>query len=163
MSRSSALGLFAATALVIGGCAKEGSYRVTWSFPVDTTANAALESAAVGCGQHGVDSILVTGVDTTTDGDQVLAICTPGQVTRSVPAGSWTIQVEAVDVRNAVMPLVLPEMPIPVVVVDDGAVADLVVILTPPPACDDGIDNDGDGRVDLADPDCGNDPNGAHE
>jgi hypothetical protein len=44
----------------------------------------------------------------------------------------------------------------------DGPVAEFLVPLTPPPACNDGIDNDGDGLVDLADPDC-TDLGGTHE
>ena len=32
-----------------------------------------------------------------------------------------------------------------------------------PPVCSDGIDNDGDGLIDLADPNCNNDPNGTYE
>jgi hypothetical protein len=44
----------------------------------------------------------------------------------------------------------------------DGPVAEFLVALTPPPACNDGIDNDGDGLVDLADPDC-TDLGGTHE
>jgi hypothetical protein len=33
------------------------------------------------------------------------------------------------------------------------------VVLTPRPECSDGVDNDGDGRVDVDDPDCMGDPN----
>jgi hypothetical protein len=31
------------------------------------------------------------------------------------------------------------------------------------PACSDGVDNDTDGRIDLDDPDCGNNPFGTTE
>ena len=37
------------------------------------------------------------------------------------------------------------------------------VMLTPRPVCADGIDNDGDGRVDVDDPQCIDDPNSATE
>jgi hypothetical protein len=50
----------------------------------------------------------------------------------------------------------------PVTIAVDGPVAEFSVQLTPPPVCNDGIDNDGDGLVDLADPDC-TDLGGTHE
>ena len=44
--------------------------------------------------------------------------------------------------------------------IDKGATAVFAVVLTPLPACADGIDNDCDGRVDLDDPSCQGDPQG---
>ncbi|HXI55333.1 MAG TPA: hypothetical protein VNO55_04710 [Polyangia bacterium] len=44
--------------------------------------------------------------------------------------------------------------------IDKGATAVFAVVLTPLPACADGIDNDCDGRVDLDDPSCQGDPRG---
>jgi hypothetical protein len=35
--------------------------------------------------------------------------------------------------------------------------------LVPRPACSDTVDNDLDGRIDLADPDCQNNPEGSSE
>ena len=163
MSRSLALGLCATGALAIASCRQDGSYRVTWDFLADSTPGALEQNAAAGCGQHGVDAIWVTAVDTTSDSDEVIAICTPGQVTRSVPAGSWTVEVQAIDAESAVLASVSPEVSIPVFVVNGGAVTDVPVTLTVPPACSDGIDNDSDGRVDLDDPGCAGDPSGAHE
>lgn len=165
MSRSLGLGLCAAGALAIAGCRQDGSYRVTWDFQADTTPGAMEQSAAAGCGQHGVDAIFVTASDTTGDGDQVLAICTLGQATRPVPAGTWNIHVQGVDAQRNLMPSVVPTASIHAVVVSDGVVSSLppLVTLTFPPACSDGIDNDGDGRVDLDDPGCAGDPSGTHE
>jgi hypothetical protein len=171
MSRSLALGLSAAAALAIGGCRQNGTLQVNWSFREDATTT---QIAASGCGQHGVDAILVTVTDASGDDLQVTAICPPGQVSRSVPTGTWTGLLQALDAQGAVIhspidpsnpsqiPLVLSE-PVTIQVIDDGPPTAGVVTFTPLPACSDGIDNDGDGRVDLADPDCGNDPNGTHE
>jgi len=43
---------------------------------------------------------------------------------------------------------------VPVTVPSEGTTATDPVTLAPNPACADGVDNDGDGLVDLADPDC---------
>lgn len=162
MSRSLAPGLCAMAALAMAGCTQDGSYRVTWNFLATADPGAPVQSAAEGCGQHGVDAIFVTASDTNADGDQVLAICTLGQVNRPVPAGTWSIQLQAVDAQATLIGSIAPQMVSGVVA--DGAVIELgLVTLTPRPACDDGIDNDGDGRVDLDDPDCVGDPSGTHE
>ena len=162
MPRSLAPGLCAMAALAIAGCTQDGSYRVSWNFLADAGPGAAVQSAAEGCGQHGVDAIFVTAVDTSADGDQVLAICTLGQVTRSVPAGNWTIQIQAADAQATLIPSIATQMVSGVV--GDGAVTELAVLTLPPrPACSDGIDNDRDGLVDLADPDCAGDLRGIHE
>jgi hypothetical protein len=170
MPRSLALGLCATAALVVGGCQQEGTLAVAWSFQESAGTT---QIAASGCGQHGVDAILVTVTDTAGNGLQITAICSPGQVSRSVPTGTWAGEVQALDAQGAVIhgpidpvnpdqTLVLSE-PVSIQVVGDGPPVAGVVTFTPLPACSDGVDNDGDGRVDLADPDCGNDPSGAHE
>jgi hypothetical protein len=162
MPRLLALGLCVTAALAIAGCTQDGSYRVTWNFLATADPGAAVQSAAEGCGQHGVDAIFVTASDTNADGDQVLAICTLGQITRPVPAGTWSIQVQAVDAQATLIGSIATQMVSGVVA--DGAVTELgLVTLTPRPACDDGIDNDGDGRVDLDDPGCDGNPSGTHE
>lgn len=163
MPRSLALGLCATAglALAMAGCKQDGSYRVSWSFmPVTSTGEP--EDAASGCGQHGVDGILVTAVDTGADSDQVLAICTLGQVTRGVPVGTWAFQFQVVDARGAVMAAVAPMQVLDQTVVDGQTTDVPPVALSYPTACNDGIDNDGDGRVDLDDPDCANSA-GTHE
>jgi hypothetical protein len=164
MPRSLALGLCATAALTlaIAGCKQDGSYRVSWSFVADASSGEP-QSAAFGCGQHGVDAILVSAIDTNADGDQVLAICTQGQVARGVPVGTWAFQVQALDAQGGLMSSVVPTLSIADQVIVDAETTDVLVTLTAPPACSDGIDNDGDGRVDLDDPDCAGDPTGTHE
>ncbi len=158
-------------ALAISGCHQDGSLQVSWAF-TDAT-------AADGCGQHGVDSVLVTAGDTGSDSDQVQALCAPGVVTRAVPAGTWTVTVLALDAQGNLIQApagVDPKTNVAqAAIIMNGQTGDLVVaddsppVAVPPftfmplPACMDGVDNDGDGRVDLDDPDCANDPYGPHE
>ena len=57
----------------------------------------------------------------------------------------------------------LSQTQVDLVVTDDGPTVPFAVTFRPLPACMDGVDNDGDGRVDLDDPDCADDPYGKHE
>lgn len=143
-------------AALAGGCSQDGILHVTWVF-------AGNEPAASGCGQHGVDSIVVSGVEAGGDGLRTLTLCTPGVRDVSVAPGTWTVQVVMLDAQAAPIIGANPDAPSPTgtaVVTTDrpGAVS---VELDPPPSCSDGVDNDRDGRVDGADPDCQN--GGTHE
>jgi hypothetical protein len=166
MGRTWALGLATASLLATAGCTQSGSYRLSWVFLVDGT----LESSAAACSQHGIDSILATGTDDAGDAQQVIALCVPGQFSGSAAPGTWSFAFQMLDAEGApVGPVsppgepVLPSVPAgPATVSVDGPTAEFAVQLTPPPECNDGIDNDGDGRVDLADPDC-SDLSGATE
>jgi hypothetical protein len=175
MGRSLALLLGGLAAFALSGCHQNGSLQVSWAF-VD---GAGTQSAADGCGQHGVDSVLVTSVDTGSDSDQVQAICTLGVVTRPVPAGTWSVLVQALDPQGTLIQaaagvdpktnqsqaaIVLSQQTTTgLVVVDDAPPVPYAATFTPLPACMDGVDNDGDGRIDLDDSDCAGDPYGAHE
>jgi hypothetical protein len=176
MERSPALLLCGLAALALAGCHQNGSLQVSWTF-MDVTG---IQSAADGCAQHGVDSVLVNSGDTGTDSDQVQALCAPGVVTRAVPAGTWTVTVLALDAQGNLIqsPQNPPKDPttgsIPAAIVMNRQTGGLVVADDSPPvpvsfplptlpACMDGVDNDGDGRVDLDDPDCANNPYGTHE
>jgi hypothetical protein len=159
MRRTWALGLGAAALLATAGCSQSGSYRMSWVFVVDGT----IESPATACGLHGIDSILATGTDGS-DSQQVIALCVPGAFTGTAAPGTWTFSFQMLDAEVApVRPVSPPGEPaLPAVSADapgtvsiDGPTAEFSVKLTPLPECNDGIDNDGDGRVDLADPDCG--------
>jgi hypothetical protein len=169
MGRTWALALVAAGLLGAGGCSQSGSYRLSWVFLVDPSTGAT-QSPAEGCGQHGVDSILANGTDDSGDGQQVIAQCTPGGFKGTAPPGAWTFTLEMLDAGGAPVhpvnpplnsPMQMPVQPAvsagPVTIAVDGPVAEFSVELTPPPAC-----NDGDGLVDLADPDC-TDLGGTHE
>jgi hypothetical protein len=121
------------------------------------------EPAATACPAHGVFGIFVAGSDTGGDTDQVITPCTPGVLVRGVPPGTWALTVRGLDATGSFKApadtLILNATVTGIVVSDGGAAAEVAVVLTPQPACSDGIDNDNDGRVDLDDPDCGGDPN----
>jgi hypothetical protein len=166
--------VFAWGALTAAGCAKTGGYSVSWSFAAEGDAHAA-------CGAHGVDGIRVTGASTEGDGDDVTALCADGQLTRGVPVGTWTFMFHQLDVRGREIVVtqldaygkpVLDANNQPTTVPNPTAAADIgqdatvqleAVMFVARPACSDGVDNDPDGRVDLDDPECGNDPNAAAE
>ena len=59
----------------------------------------------------------------------------------------------------------VPDQSIADVVIAEDAVTDVlpVVVLEARPQCDDGVDNDRDGRLDIDDPECAGDPMGATE
>lgn len=154
-----ALGL---ACLAVGGCKQEASLNVTWDFLGTTPASS-------GCGQHGVDSILLTGTDNNGGALRQVVLCTPGQTTASLDAGNWTVALAMLDYQGTPMepspdaygnPPPAPQGTAQVTNEVPGAV---LIHLTPVPACRDHVDNDGDGRVDLDDPDCQNDPDGVSE
>jgi hypothetical protein len=47
--------------------------------------------------------------------------------------------------------------------VTEGGLTSFPLVTITPAECMDGIDNDGDGRADLDDPDCAGDPAGTQE
>ena len=174
MERSPALRLCGLAALALAGCHQDGSLQVSWAF-IDATG---MQSAADGCGQHGVDSVLVNLGDTGTDSGQVQALCAPGVVTRAVPAGTWTVTVLALDAQGSLIQapagtdpttqtaqaaIVMSQQTGGLLVADDGPPVPVAFMFPTLPACMDGVDNDGDGRVDLDDPGCADDPYGTHE
>jgi hypothetical protein len=145
------------------GCADHGSYSVTWTFVGGVAARS-------GCGLHGVDTIHVTGANTAGDGEDVVALCAQDQFSNSVPVGDWTFTFHQLDVRGRpIVPVdgqgqVVPDPTATATVLKDKPLeSPLPVEFTPRPECSDGIDNDGDGRVDLDDADCAGDPNTATE
>ena len=149
-----ALGALGALGLVAGGCTQQGDYEATWQF-------AAAGDAPDGCGAHGVDAVLVTGSSDAGDRTSVTALCTTGLVKSSIPTGSWHFAIYSLDVEGkAIWPIDQPDAQAPEdtsapgIAITDGGLATFAVTLQARPACRDGIDNDGDGRVDLDDPDC---------
>ncbi|HXT95708.1 MAG TPA: hypothetical protein VN853_05365 [Polyangia bacterium] len=157
--RSMALG--AALALSLGGCSQNGSYRLSWDF-YPTPTGGPIESAAVGCGQHGVDFVSANGTDETGDVIQVTAICPPGAFTGTAPNGLWTFQFHIYDARGTEIvprtdtspPAKMTIQPAAQPIASEGATAAFSVTFVPRAACGDGIDNDGDGLVDTAGTEC---------
>ena len=142
------------------GCTDHGSYQVGWKF-VGTDS---LQPSD--CGAHGVDSVRVIGSNTAGDTENFAVLCTETIATHSVVVGTWTLAVHQVDVRGVPIDTVDPRTT-SIDVVKDQLTPPTpyldILDLTPRPECGDGIDNDGDGRVDLDDPQCAGDPNGAME
>ncbi len=97
---SVALGLCAAALLAVAGCGQNGSYRLSWIF-VDQTGTA--QTAATGCGQFYVDSIMATGSDEGGDAQQIVALCTAGWVTADATPGTWSFSVQMLDSQGALI------------------------------------------------------------
>jgi hypothetical protein len=159
MRRSSAwlLGSLAALAGA-AGCGRSGTLHVSWDF-------LGTEPASSGCGQHGVDSVVIAGADTAGDGIRVVTACTPGFRDVTVAEGTWTATLAMLNAQGLTMTGADASYPSPTgtATVSADAPGAVSVHLDPAPACNDGVDNDGDGRVDTDDPDCQGDPNGTAE
>jgi hypothetical protein len=162
---SLALGVIAcALAPAIAGCGSKGSYRISWTFPDGM-------DAASGCGFHGVDGIRITGASSGGDGEDITAVCSAGSMVHSVPPGSWAFAIHSLDVIGQLIhPLVQADDRTdkdgaPMIPIDEGKLTDIQppLVVQPRPQCSDGVDNDRDGLVDLADPDCQGDSSGASE
>ena len=149
------VGLILVSGLLAAGCTTEGSYKLVWMF--------ADAPAAAGCGAHGVDGVHITGGSAEGDGEDIVAVCSAGEIVRKRPVGRWNLVVHQVNVRGAMINV--PDQSFPDVVITEAAVTDVLpeVVLEARPECGDDIDNDRDGRVDIADPECGGDPLGATE
>jgi hypothetical protein len=123
MRRSLVLGLLTAVVFAAAGCGDNASFRLSWTFSV----NGVAESSATACGENGVDSIGVLGHDTTGDGTQVRALCTPGAITGSLPGGTWTFEVEMLDAEgNLITPTAASQT---AAIAAGGPTADFSVVL----------------------------------
>jgi hypothetical protein len=154
MRRLRRLVLCAAGSIAVGGCTHDGGFEVSWDF---LEAAGGHQSAANGCGAHGVDAILVTGSSTGGDGTSVIGLCTPGVLEHRIPAGVWTFELHTLDTRGrAIQPIDQPDGTTDAMEIKQGDTPQIfpTVTITPRPECEDGIDNDRDGRVDGDDPDC---------
>jgi hypothetical protein len=157
----------AESAILLGalcaGCGSDGTYMASWAFfakPGATAQDDPKQPATAACGAHGVDAILVSAVNAGGDRHETTALCTRGVMSDGLGTGQWQFTFRQLDARGDVIPL--PEGmadPQRSGEIKSGEPTDLgEVIFAPRPACADGVDNDRDGRVDLSDPDCGDDP-----
>ncbi|HXJ20099.1 MAG TPA: hypothetical protein VMT03_07690 [Polyangia bacterium] len=150
-----ALGL--ASLLAVVGCTQDASLHIAWDFQ-------GTEPASSGCGKHGVDSVLLTGAADNGDGLRQVVLCTPGQATVSVKPGNWMVAVAMLGPEGQTMePSGDTPDPTGTAAVTVDTPGSVLIHLTPVQACNDGVDNDGDGRVDLDDPDCHGNPDGGSE
>jgi len=96
-------------------------------------------------------------------------LCAPGGFAHEVPVGDWTFTFQQLDVHGVrIEPKDAQDQAIPDPTAAGSVGKDALTELPPVelvarPKCRDGIDNDGDGRIDLDDPDCKGDPNAATE
>jgi hypothetical protein len=152
--------LFAALCV---GCGSDGTYMASWKFfttPDATAEGDPTQEATVACGAHGVDAIQVSAVSSGGDHHQTTALCTRGVMSDGLGTGQWQFTFRQLDARGDVIPL--PEGmsdPQRSGEIKSSEPTDLgTVVFARRPACADGVDNDRDGRIDLNDPDCGDDP-----
>jgi hypothetical protein len=114
-------------------------------------------ASAAACGAHGVFAIHITGASDKGDGEDVIVPCSAGHYTRRVPTGTWHFAAQPLGATNKLNQggdQQVKDLDPAGVGIANGQTVRLGVVLTPRNACNDGVDNDHDGRVDLADPDC---------
>jgi hypothetical protein len=145
--------------LAPGACSNNGKYQLHWTFSPDGS------FAEGDCGKHGVSGIAIAG-SSSGGVDNPIAACSPGVFTREVPAGTWTLRLNALDATGRVKepaPSTILSGEVTVTVSDGSLSQTPAVFLPPQPDCRDGVDNDRDGRVDLDDPGCAGNPEGPSE
>jgi hypothetical protein len=139
------------------GCGPNGSYTLLWSIDGET------RSDAYGCSSHGVDGVQVQALHASTGepADLVVFPCAPHSGVHKIGAGDYLLQITPLNARGERLidprtGVAMAAVEVSATVPGDGTIVLEPVTLVPNPACSDGVDNDGDGLVDLADPDCGN-------
>jgi hypothetical protein len=163
------LSLGTAGGLALAGCGPTGNYELSWNFFPRADGTGEPQGAGDGCGLHGVDAIFIQGTSSGAGATRI-ALCTattngspPGHVSGFVAPGDWTFSLQSMDVRGTLVGDPVSTMTLTVSQGGPTAVFPTVTI-TPRPECSDGVDNDGDGLVDLDDPGCaGFDKNNPHD
>ena len=153
-----------ATAFLSSACGQQGSYELRWTIGCktpDDRESCALRSVKE-CSQVGLDSVEVFAQQGSAETRSVFPCFSDaeGAMGRGpeLETGDVTLQIYGLSPggQKLIGPLAV-ETTIP----SSGFVL-VDVDLPRPPACNDGVDNDGDGLVDLHDPDC-KDPNDTSE
>lgn len=150
--------------LLAAGCSNSGSYTLKWQFVDDGFKSG-------DCGRVGVSGIGIAATRPSDGSQSSIAVpCALGFYDGSLDAGSWTLALVALDASGQ------PKVPLanepqnqtpylrgqtdinsPVEIHAGEQAAPIPAVLLPPlPQCQDGVDNDLDGRVDLDDSDCVN-------
>jgi hypothetical protein len=138
------------------GCGPNGSFTLSWAIAGET------RSDAFGCSSHGIDGIQVQALHASSrePSDLVVFPCAPHFAEHKLDSGDYVLQVTPINARGQRLTdprtgVAVAPVEVAATVPADGTVMLDPVTLTPNPACADGVDNDRDGLVDLADPDCG--------
>ncbi|PRQ02794.1 hypothetical protein ENSA5_21470 [Enhygromyxa salina] len=151
----------------LAGCAEQPSYLLSWTLvdaeALDEAPDDASLSSVKDCSEVGVSKVRVT----TKLGGAVVDVseyaCFPGDAVEgpALEPGEYTLEVEGL--RRSGEPWEpnedMPATPrvahdTATVSVSQGALPSVEFVLVAPPECDDGIDNDLDGKVDGKDPGC---------
>jgi hypothetical protein len=144
----------------MAGCGNNGKFRVGWTFHEGL----ALVPGSGDCAKHGVSTISIVGSSggSASPTYGVAAACAAGSFAGELPAGTWALHLGAIDGegrRKEPAGSGFLEGDVTLEVADGQTVEPAApIFLKPQPTCRDGVDNDGDGRVDLDDPGCAGGP-----
>lgn len=159
----------ALTLALASSCAEPPSYAVRWKL-VDQAGEVSELSSVKQCADVGLSTIRVTTKRGEVIIDRREYPCFPGAFERgeavevpALPPGEYEVEIEGL--RRTGEPWVCEAEPCvafatDTVTISEGELPTVEVELLQPPECDDGIDNDRDGRVDGSDPACILDPSG---
>ena len=145
--------------LSMAGCGEAGSYELTWVMACNASKAAACTACAMenamGCSAVGLDSVEVRVKRGEVEEAASAFPCfsaQDGPLGRGpdLDPGQVTLEVSGVSPGG----LVLTGPVTTKVTIPDTGFGKACVVLQPPAACGDGVDNDGDGLVDGHDPQC---------
>jgi hypothetical protein len=140
--------------VAVAACGEQGSYELRWSI---ACATGAVESCSIrtakDCSDAGFDAVQVVASH---ELERVRALFPcfgplgPAGQGPGLDAGAVSLEVSALSPGGQLL-----SGPVSVDAVIPGAgLVPVGVTLPRPPACSDGVDNDGDGMVDMLDPGC---------
>ena len=143
--------------LLAAGCGEASSYELTWTVGCDAAkacASCPMDSA-MSCSKAGLDSVVVRVFR---DAAEEAASSFPcfsaqdGALGRGPGLDPGKVRLQVTGISPGGLLLTGP-VSMEVTIPDTGMVAGCVK-LPAPAACNDGVDNDGDGLVDMHDPGC---------
>ena len=147
---------------LLGACGSQGSYQLHWSITCKTSQSTCPIETPKDCSDAGLDAISVQAVRGTDQVHSLFPCFGPLGPTGNGPGlGQGPIDLEVSALSPGGEVLVGPVST--TATIPPTGVISVDITLPRPPACNDGVDNDQDGLVDLADPECNNDPNGTSE
>jgi hypothetical protein len=139
---------------LLAACGETSSYELRWTIGC-TTGKACKPRSVRECAEFGLDSVHVEALVDVDSHEAVFPCYTigDGAVGRGpdLPPGPVTLKVRGLSPGG--ISLTTPAVSVGAQIPDTGLVP-VTVDLPIPPLCGDGVDNDGDGLVDLLDPDC---------
>jgi hypothetical protein len=146
-------------ALTLAACGGQGSYELRWTLgcaQVGDTNPACQITSPLDCSRVGLDAleVLVRRAPTDTPTRTQLACYAPGEgpVGRGPGLDDGKASLEVYGLTPGAQRLVGPL--IAETVIPSSGFVTVTINLPVPAACGDGVDNDGDGLVDLHDPAC---------